>query len=67
MPRSALICTNAIVSEPSTIYQYNCWLADKDQIEAREAYMRSVIAKKKGGNAGRGKPSGSCSKRAWGR
>jgi len=29
-----------------TIYQYNCWLADKEQIEAHELYMRSVIAKK---------------------
>ena len=29
-----------------TIYQYNCWLADKEQIEAHEIYMRSVIAKK---------------------
>ena len=29
-----------------TIYQYNCWLADKEKIEAHEVYMRTVIAKK---------------------
>lgn len=29
-----------------TIYQYDCWLADKGQVQAHEVYMRSVIAKK---------------------
>jgi len=43
MPRLALISKRNRVR---TIYQYNCWLADKEQIEAHEAYMRSVIAKK---------------------
>jgi hypothetical protein len=28
-----------------TIYQYDCWLADKQRIEAHEVYMRSVIAR----------------------
>jgi hypothetical protein len=28
-----------------TIYRYNCWLADKEQIAVHEGYMGSVIAR----------------------